>query len=105
MHANQATYANATGSAPQIAREIPDQLQRLRETIGELGRRSEVLIARTESVRRIPVPEPVGNESRTAAPTRAIPQTPIGTVLDEMTRELEHQIRTVNFAIDTVELA
>lgn len=105
MHATQATYANAIGTAPQIAREIPEQLQRLRETIGELGRRSDVLIARTESVRRIPVPEPIGNDVRTAAPARATPQTPIGTVLDEMTREIEQQIRSVNFAIDTVELA
>lgn len=102
MHANQATYAQTGGSAPQSVREIPDQLQRLRESIVELGRRSDLLITRTESVRRIPPPS---DSTSAPAPVRSIPQTPLGSVLDEMNREIESQIRAVNFAIETVELA
>ncbi|MDN6885299.1 hypothetical protein QMO14_16965 [Variovorax sp. CAN2819] len=101
MHANQATYANAPIEA---SREIPNQLQRLREAIGELGCRSDLLLARTESVRRIPPPAAVST-GEGPGPIRAVPQTPIGNVLDEMTREIESQIRSVNHAIDTLELA
>lgn len=105
MHANQAAYAQSTSAVPQIVREIPDQLQRLRDRIDELGARNDLLIARTESVRRIPVPAAPGNDVKMAAPAYAPPQTPLGLVLDAMIRDVEHQLRNVNFAIDTVELA
>lgn len=99
MHSNQANSA-----IPQIAREIPAQLQRVRDAIAELSQRSDVLIGRIESVRRIPVP--VGDTAASAsAPVRQVPQTPMGMTLDEMVRDLESQIRTVNLAIDSLELS
>ena len=107
MHSNQLNHANAASAASRVS-EIPSQLSRLQENLGELGRRSDVLLSRLESVRRIPVPEAAGRVNEaicSAAPAYGIPQTPLGTVLDQMAREVESQIRTVNHAIDTIELA
>ena len=99
MHSHQVTSAG-----PQIAREIPSQQQRVRDAIGELGQRSDVLIGRIESVRRIPVP--VGDTAASApAPVRQVPLTPMGLTLDELAGDLESQIRTVNSAIDSLELS
>lgn len=104
MHANQATYANAP--IAEASREIPDRLRHLQDAIGELGRRSDILFARVESVRRSPTPAPAGStDSYSVAPARAPAQTPIGSILDQMNREVESQIRAVNLVIESVELA
>lgn len=104
MQTNQATYVNAP--VAEAPREIPDQLRRLQDAIGELGRRSDLLFSRVESVRRIPVPDAVGyNDAKTSTPARAPTQTPIGNILEQMNREVESQIYRVNAVIDSVELA
>lgn len=94
-------------AAPLTAREIPLQLQRVRAAINELSGCTDVLLARTASVRRIPAPQAEASAAPTSAPghIRPIPQTPIGTTLEEMVRDLEQQIRSVNHAIDTLELS
>ena len=109
MHSIQSSQANASSAGTRLNHEIPSQLSRLQESLGELGRRSDALLGRLESVRRKPVPEGV-DSARTAsgtspAPAYGIPQTPLGTVLDQMAREVESQIRTLNNAIDTLEIA
>lgn len=105
MHVNQAIHVGASAQI-EPGREIPEQLRRLRDAIGELGRAGDVLIARTESVRRIPVPTSTGNgDVRVAAPARAPAQTPLGLVFEEMIREVESQTRALHIAIDAVELA
>lgn len=108
MHSNHANHANAVSAGARIT-EIPSQLSRLQDTFGELGRRSDVLLARLESVRRIPVPEgTLGDKamsSTSPAPAYAPPQTPLGMTLDQLAREVESQIRAVNHAIDTLEIA
>lgn len=105
MYANQQSSANhANDTSAAATREIPSHMSTLRDAMGELGRLGDALCARLEPVRRTPAPQKVNEPTMPTGAIRSVPQTPMGAALDEMTREIETQIRTLRAALDSLEL-
>ena len=119
MHANPQVRAHQgllSGAAGQLAAsassiaikapEITNQVEGLRAELGRLGVAVSELTGRLAPVRRIPVPAALGSGAGNAAegPAIRVPQTPLGTQLDELRRELMAHISTVEGALFDLEL-